>query len=207
MCTKNENKSNPIREGIIYAQTKLIFFLPFRRCHGSVADVLRHATSVSVQLCRLQPQHATNASAHRGRTVVRDGQRARRLRPRHHVLQTTRGRVSAHRGLHRSTIGHDRPSQWPASPGAQTTQTRVRSHTGHRHRQRGRRPVVQPGSAETPTGKDLETLRRHRRIMLQIADGPCKYDQHNYIMCKNRFFFHILKIVTRLSSLHTGWFV
>lgn len=202
----------------VYAQTKLIFSSPFCRRHGSVADVLRHATPVGVQLCRLQPQHAAHASTHRGGTVVRDGQREGRLRPRHRAFETSRGRVDAFRGLHRGTVGRHRPGQWPASPRAQTAQARVRFHTGHRHRQRGRRPVVQPGSAETPTGEDLETLRRHRRIVPR-NDGPCKYNQYNNnYMCKNRFFpyftncthTHVslsLLVKYRQSTEHLGYVI
>lgn len=164
----------------------IFFSLPPRRRHGSLTDVLRHAAPVGVQLRRLQPQPPAHAPAHgRGTAGVGDDRdrgdntaaaAARRLLWRLRGETAGRGRDDRH---------GRRPGRPGGAPGAQEAETRDGPESGHRHRERGRGPVVESGRAEAATGEDLETVRRHRRIVIG-ANTSCKYIIHMYDMTETR---------------------
>lgn len=118
---------------------------------------MRYAAAVGVQLCRVQPpQFAADPAAHRGGNGHGDD-RARSGGDLYNVVET------AGRGHNRGRDRTGGPS--PAADASrivQTAQTRVGPQSGHRHSERG--PIIKSGRAQTQTGKDLETLRRHRRL-------------------------------------------
>lgn len=136
------------------------FALFFFRCHGSVANVLRHATPVRVQLPRLQSRHATYAAGHLRRSGgCCDGGSGRADgggRGKRPIGETTilhDGRIGIDGDRDRYGVGgtvrcrDDRDRFGTTATRGQTAQTRDRAESGHRHRQRARRPVVQSGSA------------------------------------------------------------
>lgn len=139
---------------------------------------MRLATPVGIQLRRLQrpTRFAADPASHRGRSDGGHTGSAGRLR--RSVEETATGRrVGPRRGHCDGSRVRDRDHHRPGRPIAagtvQAAEARVGPEPGHRHCQRGRRPVVQPRSAaQTPPGEDLETLRRHRRIATDIRS--CK---------------------------------